>query len=67
MKISRVLIAYDGSECADVAVEDLRRAGLPEKVHALILSVIENNLLEEPLAIGPLNFWPNALLHGSDR
>src|SRR6266508_5432072 len=54
MKISRVLIAYDGSECADAAVEDLRRAGLPEKVHAVLLSVIENNLLEEPLAIGRL-------------
>jgi nucleotide-binding universal stress UspA family protein len=56
MKISRVLIAYDGSECADAAVEDLRRAGLSEKVHAVILSVIENNLLEEPLGIGRLEF-----------
>jgi hypothetical protein len=25
----RILIAYDGSACADVALEDLRRAGLP--------------------------------------
>jgi nucleotide-binding universal stress UspA family protein len=56
MKISKVLIAYDGSECADAALEDLRRAGLPEKVHAVMLSVIENNLLEEPLGIARLEF-----------
>ncbi len=56
MKISKVLIAYDGSECADAAVEDLRRAGLPEKVHAVVLAVIENKCLEEPLAIGRLEF-----------
>jgi nucleotide-binding universal stress UspA family protein len=42
MKISKVLIAYDGSECADAALEDLRRAGLPEKAHAIVLSVVEN-------------------------
>jgi hypothetical protein len=56
MKISKVLIAYDGSECADAALEDLRRAGLPEKVHAVMLSVIEKNLLEEPLGIARLEF-----------
>jgi nucleotide-binding universal stress UspA family protein len=56
MKISKVLIAYDGSECADAALEDLRRAGLPEKVHALMLSVIENNQLQEPLGIARLEF-----------
>ncbi len=42
MKIAKVLIAYDGSECADAALEDLRRAGLPEKAHAIVLSVVEN-------------------------
>ena len=56
MKISKVLIAYDGSKCADAALEDLRRAGLPEKVHAVMLSVIENKCLQEPLAIGRLEF-----------
>jgi len=25
----KVLIAYDGSDCADIALEDLKRAGLP--------------------------------------
>jgi nucleotide-binding universal stress UspA family protein len=42
MKITKVLIAYDGSECADAALEDLRRAGLPEKAHVIVLSVVEN-------------------------
>lgn len=37
----RVLIGYDGSESADAAVEDLRRAGLPRDVHALVVSVGE--------------------------
>jgi nucleotide-binding universal stress UspA family protein len=51
MKISKVLIAYDGSKCADAAVEDLRRAGLPVKAHVIVMSVIENWLCDEPLGI----------------
>lgn len=37
----RVLIAYDGSECANGAIQDLRRAGLPENTSAFVLSVAE--------------------------
>ena len=37
----RVLIGYDGSESADAAVDDLRRAGLPRDVYALVVSVGE--------------------------
>src|SRR5690349_7967841 len=37
----RVLIGYDGSECADAALDDLRRAGLPENSEALVLSVAD--------------------------
>jgi len=37
----RVLIAYDGSKCSDEALNDLERAGLPEKGDALIVSVAE--------------------------
>ncbi len=37
----RILIAYDGSECSDAALEDLTRAGLPSKTEALILSVTD--------------------------
>ena len=35
----KVLIAYDGSACADAALDDLRRAGLPEEGEAVVLSV----------------------------
>jgi nucleotide-binding universal stress UspA family protein len=38
----KVLIAYDGSECSDAALEDLRRAGLPSDAQIKVLSVIEN-------------------------
>jgi nucleotide-binding universal stress UspA family protein len=41
----RILIGYDGSACADAAIDDLRRAGLPEQVTATVLSVVESWLL----------------------
>jgi len=37
----KILVAYDGSDCADVAVQDLERAGLPSKADALVISVAE--------------------------
>ena len=37
----KILIGYDGSECADAALEDLRRAGLPDRAEALVLSVAD--------------------------
>jgi nucleotide-binding universal stress UspA family protein len=41
----RILIGYDGSECADAAIDDLRRAGLPKEAIAIVFSVVENWLL----------------------
>jgi nucleotide-binding universal stress UspA family protein len=38
----KILIAYDGSECADAALDDLRRAGLPPDAQIKVLSVVEN-------------------------
>jgi nucleotide-binding universal stress UspA family protein len=35
----RILIAYDGSTYADAAIDDLRRAGLPQQTEALVVSV----------------------------
>ncbi len=35
----KVLIAYDGSSYADAALDDLRRAGLPREVEALVVTV----------------------------
>lgn len=37
----RILIAYDGSQCADAAIDDLLRAGLPVRAEALVLSVAD--------------------------
>ncbi len=37
----KLLIAYDGSNSADAALDDLKKAGLPEKTEALIFSVAE--------------------------
>src|SRR5215468_5005195 len=38
----KILVAYDGSECADAALDDLRRAGLPADAQVKVLSVVEN-------------------------
>jgi nucleotide-binding universal stress UspA family protein len=40
-KIVRLLIAYDGSRCAEAALDDLTHAGLPVKGEALVISVAE--------------------------
>ena len=37
----KILIAYDGSDCANAALEDLHRAGLPTVAEVLILSVAD--------------------------
>jgi nucleotide-binding universal stress UspA family protein len=48
----RILIAYDGSEGADAALDDLPRAGLGNSVEALILSVAELWLPPPPPSSG---------------
>lgn len=37
----KILIAYDGSSCAEAALDDLQRAGLPPEAEAQIISVAE--------------------------
>ena len=37
----KVLIGYDGSACADAALDDLKRAGLPDVAEAVVLSVAD--------------------------
>jgi nucleotide-binding universal stress UspA family protein len=37
----RILIGYDGSECAEAALDDLRRAGLPHRAETLVFGVVE--------------------------
>jgi nucleotide-binding universal stress UspA family protein len=38
----KILVAYDGSECADSALDDLRRSGLKSDAQIKVLSVLEN-------------------------
>jgi nucleotide-binding universal stress UspA family protein len=40
-KKMKILLAYDGSSCADAALDDLRYAGLPRVAEALIMSVAD--------------------------
>ena len=44
----KIVIGYDGSSCADGALEDLSRAGLPQKAEALVISVAELRLPPPP-------------------
>lgn len=37
----KILIGYDGSECADAALADLKRAGLPDETDANLVTVAE--------------------------
>ena len=37
----KILIGYDGSECAEAALEGLRRAGLPAEADVLVVSVAD--------------------------
>lgn len=37
----KILIGYDGSDCANLALEDVRRAGLPGRTEAVVLSVAD--------------------------
>jgi nucleotide-binding universal stress UspA family protein len=37
----KLLIAYDGSRCAEAAIDDLKRAGLPASGEGIVISVAE--------------------------
>jgi len=37
----KILIGYDGSECADAALEDLKNAGLPRTAEAVVMTVAD--------------------------
>jgi nucleotide-binding universal stress UspA family protein len=47
----KILIAYDGSECAESAIDDLKRAGLPLRAEAIVLTIAEE-LFPAPTSIG---------------
>lgn len=44
----KILIGYDGSGYADAALHHLRRAGLPQRADAMVVSVASRNLPNPP-------------------
>src|SRR5688572_4589746 len=40
-EMMKILLGYDGSQSADAALHDLKRAGLPEEAEALIVGVAD--------------------------
>jgi nucleotide-binding universal stress UspA family protein len=50
MNRMRILIAYDGSECASLALDDLQNAGLPSRVDATVVSVADRISLPAGIA-----------------
>lgn len=65
-KPMKILIGYDGSECADLALEDLRRAGLPRSAEAFVLSVADV-FLPPPLKEGVDDVFPLYIPEGVKR
>lgn len=55
----KVLIAYDGSPSSDEALADLRRAGLPDDVEAVVLSVADLWVLPEGELEGTARLRPS--------
>lgn len=54
----KILIAYDGSACAQAALDDLRSAGLPTQANVKVVSILETWL-------PPPSSW--ALMEGTTR
>jgi nucleotide-binding universal stress UspA family protein len=54
MKRMKILIGYDGSNCAESALADLKRAGLPRDVEATVISVSEE-WIPAPASIGGIS------------
>jgi hypothetical protein len=47
----KILIAYDGSDGAESAIDDLKRAGLPRRAEAVVLTIAEE-VFPAPTSIG---------------
>jgi len=58
----KVLVGYDGSTCSDSAIVDLKRAGLPERGEAIVLTVAETTPLSVAIPFGALAAGPGILV-----
>jgi nucleotide-binding universal stress UspA family protein len=47
----KILVAYDGSDCAESAIDDLKRAGLPRRAEVIALTITDE-LIPSPTSIG---------------
>lgn len=56
--VMKILLAYDGSDCAQAALDDLRSAGLPAQAEVKVVAILETWL-------PPPSSW--ALLEGASR
>jgi|SRR5215207_8461281 len=65
-KRMKILVGYDGSECADAALEDMRRAGLPRDAEAVVLSVADV-FLPPPVKEGVDDVFPLYVSAGVKR
>lgn len=63
----KILIATDGSECADKAQSDLTRAGLPEDVEARVLSVADVWLSSGDSDVGLPEEWSDVAKRARSR
>ncbi|HEX6125763.1 MAG TPA: universal stress protein [Pyrinomonadaceae bacterium] len=57
----KLLLGYDGSECADLALADLKKAGLPDSLEAIVLSVAE--AWELPLVVDRVSTGSKRFVH----
>lgn len=55
--MSRVLIAYDGSECSEAALRDLARAGMPAEAEAVVMTVADGWTGALPPGYPPVILW----------
>jgi len=62
----RILVAYDGSECANGMLADLKRAGLPRKAEVHVLSVYAE-WLPVPDSLGMLQTAFNKAVSAEER
>jgi nucleotide-binding universal stress UspA family protein len=53
----KILVAYDGSIGGDAAIEDMRRAGLPQNAEALVICDAGGRLPSPPGQLGPNDTW----------
>jgi nucleotide-binding universal stress UspA family protein len=61
----KILIGYDGSECSDLAIEDLRKAGLPAEAQAVVLTVGE--AWDLPVAVDRVSASAGRFVHPTTR